>query len=55
MAQPQTILQLLEDLELRPDRLAVEMNRVIVKQPLWAETEIPPGAEIEIVQFVGGG
>ena len=46
---------LVEGLGLRPDRLAVELNRAIVKQPLWAETEVPPGAEIEIVQFVGGG
>lgn len=50
-----TILALLQDLGLRPDRVAVEMNRIIIKQPLWAETEVPPGAEIEIVQFVGGG
>lgn len=50
-----TILALLQDLGLRPDRVAVEMNRFIIKQPLWAETEVPPGAEIEIVQFVGGG
>jgi thiamine biosynthesis protein ThiS len=50
-----TILALLQDLGLRPDRVAVEMNRSIVNQALWAETEVPPGAEIEIVQFVGGG
>jgi thiamine biosynthesis protein ThiS len=50
-----TILALLQDLGLRPDRVAIEMNRSIIKQPLWAETEVPPGAEIEIVQFVGGG
>ena len=50
-----TIVDLLADLGLRPDRVAVELNRAIVKQPRWAETEIPPGAELEIVQFVGGG
>jgi thiamine biosynthesis protein ThiS len=50
-----TILTLLENLGLRPDRVAVELNRAILKQPLWAETEVPPEAEIEIVQFVGGG
>jgi thiamine biosynthesis protein ThiS len=50
-----TIAGLLAELSLRPDRVAVEMNRAIVKQPLWAETEVPPGAELEIVQFVGGG
>ncbi len=50
-----TIVDLLASLGLRPDRLAVELNRAIVKQQLWAETILPPGAELEIVQFVGGG
>jgi len=50
-----TMLALLQDLGLRPDRVAIEMNRSIIKEPLWAETEVPPDAEIEIVQFVGGG
>ncbi len=50
-----TIVDLLTDLGLRPDRVAVELNRAIVKQHLWAETALPPGAELEIVQFVGGG
>lgn len=55
MVQGITIIDLLADLGLRPDRVAVEMNRAIVKQPLWAETQVPPEAELEIVQFVGGG
>ena len=55
VAEGLTIVGLLAELGLRPDRVAVEMNRAIVKQPQWAETEVPPGAELEIVQFVGGG
>jgi len=51
----QTILGLLQQLELDPARVAVELDRRIVKQTIWAETEIRPGAQIEIVQFVGGG
>jgi sulfur carrier protein len=51
----QTVLGLLAELDLDPARVAVELNRGIVKQPLWATTEVPPGAQIEIVQFVGGG
>ena len=50
-----TITALLAELGIRPERVAVELNRVIVKQPQWADTQIPPGAELEIVQFVGGG
>lgn len=51
----QSILQLLEELRIDPAQVAVELDRRIVKQPRWAETVVPDGAEIEIVQFVGGG
>jgi sulfur carrier protein len=51
----QTILELLSQLQIDPARVAVELDRRIVKQPRWAETIVPAGAKIEIVQFVGGG
>jgi thiamine biosynthesis protein ThiS len=51
----QTILELLRQLQIDPARVAVELDRRIVKQPRWGETVVAPGAEIEIVQFVGGG
>jgi thiamine biosynthesis protein ThiS len=51
----QTILGLIRQLELDPARLAVELERRIVKQSLWPETVLHPGAQLEIVQFVGGG
>jgi thiamine biosynthesis protein ThiS len=54
-AQGQTILGLLRQLELDPERVAVELDRRIVKQPHWAQTELRTGAQLEIVQFVGGG
>jgi len=51
----QTILGLLRQLHLDPARVAVELDRHIVKQTRWAETILRPGAQLEIVQFVGGG
>jgi sulfur carrier protein len=51
----QTILGLLHQLELDPARVAVELDRRIVKQPSWQETVLQAGAQLEIVQFVGGG
>ena len=51
----QTVLNLLEELQLDPARVAIELDRRILKQPLWAATVLRPGAEVEIVQFVGGG
>ena len=51
----QTILGLLQQLKIDPERVAVELDRRIVKQPRWGETTLDAGAQIEIVQFVGGG
>ena len=51
----QTIRQLLESLDLDPARVAVELDRRIVKPPDWGATPIAGGARLEIVQFVGGG
>ena len=50
-----TLLDLVRSMGLRPDRVAIELNRSIVKREQWPETYIDAGAEIEIVQFVGGG
>jgi len=50
-----TILGLLRELNLDPARVAVEYDRRIVKQGQWPETVLRTGAQIEIVQFVGGG
>ena len=50
-----TVLDLLHQLNLDPARVAIELNRRIVKQPQWAETVLDAGAQVEIVQFVGGG
>ena len=46
---------LLHELDLEPARVAVELDRRIVKQAQWAGTILSPGARLEIVQFVGGG
>lgn len=46
---------LLAHLNIDPSRVAVEINRQIVRKPAWAETQIEDGALVEIVHFVGGG
>lgn len=51
----QTIRQLLELLELDLARVAVELDRRIVKPHDWGATPVVGGAHLEIVQFVGGG
>lgn len=47
--------QLLALLGLDPERVAVEMNRLILRRPDWSNTGVVDGARFEIVQFVGGG
>jgi thiamine biosynthesis protein ThiS len=49
------LLDVVRSLNLEPERVAIELNRAIVKREHWTETAIGGGAEIEIVQFVGGG
>jgi thiamine biosynthesis protein ThiS len=51
----QTVLGLIEQLGLDPAQVAVELDRRIVKQPLWGTTPLGHGSQLEIVQFVGGG
>ncbi|MBI5084443.1 MAG: sulfur carrier protein ThiS [Acidobacteria bacterium] len=40
---------------LDPARVAVELNRLIVRREHWETTEVQDGASLEIVTFVGGG
>ncbi|WP_321472799.1 sulfur carrier protein ThiS [uncultured Paludibaculum sp.] len=49
------IRQLLAHLGLDSGRVAVELNRVIVRKPDWDSTSIETDASLEIVTFVGGG
>jgi sulfur carrier protein len=50
-----TLLDVVRALNLEPERVAIELNRAIVRRELWSGTAVGDGAEIEIVQFVGGG
>lgn len=51
----ETVSGLLRQLNLDGARVAVELDHRIVKQPSWEATVLRDGAELEIVQFVGGG
>lgn len=50
-----TIQDLLNSLELKADRIAVEQNGSIASRPTWTATSISEGDKFEIVHFVGGG
>jgi sulfur carrier protein len=49
------LAQLVEQLGMKGDRVAVELNREIVPRAQWAETKLNDGDKLEIVHFVGGG
>lgn len=50
-----SVADLVRQLGLPADRVAVELDRSIVRRPQWAATGLEPGASVEIVQLVGGG
>lgn len=50
-----TLTQLLADLKLKPDQVAIEVNEQIVNRRLWSRQLLAPADRIEIVHFVGGG
>lgn len=50
-----TLAQLVEQLRLAPERLAVELNLAVVRRADWPTTRLCEGDRVEIVHFVGGG
>jgi thiamine biosynthesis protein ThiS len=52
---PFTLNALVEALSMKPDRVAVELNRNIVPRDRWSETQLNEGDQLEVVHFVGGG
>ncbi len=55
IAEGTTLLALVESLGLDPARVAVELDFAIIRQPNWVSQVLAPGANVEIVHFVGGG
>ncbi len=50
-----SVLGLLELLAIQHQRVAVELNEMIVKKDRYGETAIQDGDSIEVVAFMGGG
>lgn len=49
-----TISQLLQKLDLSPERVVVELNREILTSAAFS-TLLKDGDAVELIQFVGGG
>ncbi|HTF38048.1 MAG TPA: sulfur carrier protein ThiS [Blastocatellia bacterium] len=55
IAEGSGIGDLIKALGLERDRVAVELNKRIVRRVDWGSTTISEGDKVEIVHFVGGG
>jgi thiamine biosynthesis protein ThiS len=52
---PLTVFSLIAHLGMKPDRVAVELNRDLLPRERWAQTQLSDDDKLEIVHFVGGG
>ena len=50
-----TLAELRASLSLAPERIAIEVNREVVRRKDWARVALAEGDRVEIVHFVGGG
>jgi thiamine biosynthesis protein ThiS len=55
LSAPAPLAAVLQHLELRPDRIAVELNGEIAPRTRWLELSVADHDLLEIVHFVGGG
>jgi len=50
-----TVLELLNELQVKEKTMAVAINMEIVKKEQWAKQKIQEGDRVELLHFVGGG
>lgn len=55
LAHQRSLLDLIDDLNLKPERIAVELNGLVVPRSEWGATILKENDLVEIVHFVGGG
>ena len=55
LTPPAPLADLLTALELKSDRIAVELNGEIAPRTQWPTLQVHSGDKLEIVHFVGGG
>ena len=49
------VTALLEELKLKPKRVAVEVNQTVVPKADYDRIALNPGDRVEVINFVGGG
>ncbi|HEX7296471.1 MAG TPA: sulfur carrier protein ThiS [Pyrinomonadaceae bacterium] len=55
LEESSTLLDLVNELQLPSSRIAIELNRNVVRRRDWEGTTLNENDRIEVVHFVGGG
>lgn len=50
-----TVADLLQDLAIRTERVAVELNLEILDRAAFGQRQVKDGDRVEILSFIGGG
>ncbi len=50
-----SLKELVTQLDLTPERIAIELNQHVVRRADWPSTVLRENDQVEIVHFVGGG
>lgn len=50
-----SLKELVTQLDLTPERIAIELNQNVVRRAEWPSTVLKENDQVEIVHFVGGG
>ena len=55
LAGEMSLTELLRSFELSEKRVAVELNREVVRRADWPTTTVAADDKVEVIHFVGGG
>ena len=50
-----TLAGLLDSLDLPKQRVAIELNKEVIRKQDWESTSVADNDKVEVVHFVGGG
>lgn len=55
LAENLSISEMLKNLELPFERVAIELNKEVVRKKDWENIKVNDADKIEVIHFVGGG
>ncbi len=50
-----SLKELITQLDLTPERIAIQLNQNVVRRADWPSTVLKENDQVEVVHFVGGG